>query len=948
MTGFDFYNSNSGGTLDGTALRGRCSTVNVSGGVATLTFSGVTAWGGPASGTLYTGNCPANQAVVGVDAQTTSHPVMGWFRLYCASVSFNGGTNQLEIAAAPASPSTGLIGPNHPYAGGTYYDRVVAPAGQALAGFDGRSGAALDLVSFKAYSFVQGSLTLNAIVNPGGSAVPGDFTLIATDSGSVAVNFSSGDTRAMTPSSYTLSWNGPAGYTLSNLSCATTFTLNNGDNVTCTYTFDPPPSISGFVFNDNGAGGGTVSNGIKDGSEAGVGVAVPVVAYNAATGQCYATTADPTTGAYTISPPVTGTYQVYEAVNETNIASPTCPPMQPTLNTATGAYSGGTIGDPTNFHSSTANVASVTAGVASNVNFGDFAITPFDTCSSEAYLLRNSPTDITGVSLATGAITPLFNDVLPSSTGVFGGTGYNVITNTLFGDNTNNNNTVLMVDGGGNAFVLPITGSTMTLSNYNSGDIDDDGNLLLMTSSGTSLYKIDVNPNSATYLQQVQQLTVSAPVMADMAINPIDNMLYTLTPSGSLVRFDPTNGTRTNLGSVGAAGTTAVGWGAVYFDDQGFMYASQNPNPGRIIRIDISNPTLPSGSYVAVNFTQMNASTSQNDGARCRFANLPLDFADAPTTNGYATELADNGPRHLIESNLPYLGANEPDSENDAQPNAAANGDDTNGLTPDDEDGFIQPSITTILAGGDNVTLSVPVVTSGNDNLYGWIDFDLSGTFDNDEIATVAVTATGNSTLNFTVPADVQLQDTFVRLRICSNGETCNSPTGSAGDGEVEDHPISLMPPGDLELDLELEPGVNVTLGIPFNVVVKVENKGTTIALNTKVTLPIPAGYSFVRAYEGDGVTPTTIYDPATGELDLGAVGLGFNDYAVIRLAPQSATAPPISGEIIETSISDTDSTPNNGFNNGEDDTDTVTPNITNVIQPNTCDSPVVYEGGDA
>ncbi|MGD6739301.1 hypothetical protein ACP5PY_24370 [Photobacterium leiognathi subsp. mandapamensis] len=481
MTGFDFYNSNSGGTLDGTALRGRCSTVNVSGGVATLTFSGVTGWGGPASGTLYTGNCPANQAVVGVDAQTTSHPVMGWFRLYCASVSFNGGTNRLEIAAAPASPSTGLIGPNHPYAGGTYYNRVVAPAGQALAGFDGRSGAALDLVSFKAYSFVQGSLTLNAIVNPGGSAVSDDFTLIATDSGSVAVNFSSGDTRAMTPSSYTLSWNGPAGYTLSNLSCATTFTLNNGDDVTCTYTFDPPPSISGFVFNDNGSGGGTATNGIKDGGESGLGFAVPVVAYNAATGMCYAANADPTTGAYTISAGVVGTYQVYEAINETNIASPTCPPTQPTLNTATGAYSGGTIGDPANFHSSSANVVSVTAGVTSNVNFGDFAITPFDTCSSDAYLLRNSPTDITGVSLATGAITPLFNNVLPSSTGVFGGTGYNVITNTLFGDNTNNNNTVLMVDGGGNAFVLPITGSTMTLSNYNSGDIDDDGNLMMQS-----------------------------------------------------------------------------------------------------------------------------------------------------------------------------------------------------------------------------------------------------------------------------------------------------------------------------------------------------------------------------------------------------------------------------------------------------------------------------------
>ncbi len=294
MTGFEFYNSNSGGTLDGTALRGRCSTVNVSGGVATLTYSGNTPWGGPTSGTLYSGNCPANQAVVGVDAQTTTWPVMGWFRLYCAPVSFNSGTNRLEIAAAPASPSTGQIGPDHSY-GGTYYNRVVAPAGQALAGFNGRSGAALDLVTFKAYSFVQGSLTLNAVVNPGGSAVPGDFTLIATDSRNIAANFSSGDTRAMTPSSYTLSWSGPIGYTLNNLSCATTFTLNNGDDVTCTYTFDPPPSISGFVFNDDGSGGGTSANGVKDGSEAGLGITVPVVAYNPTTGQCYAANADPTT-----------------------------------------------------------------------------------------------------------------------------------------------------------------------------------------------------------------------------------------------------------------------------------------------------------------------------------------------------------------------------------------------------------------------------------------------------------------------------------------------------------------------------------------------------------------------------------------------------------------------------------------------------------------------------
>ena len=297
---------------------------------------------------------------------------------------------------------------------------------------------------------------------------------------------------------------------------------------------------------------------------------------------------------------------------------------------------------------------------------------------------------------------------------------------------------------------------------------------------------------------------------------------------------------------------------------------------------------------------------------------------------------------------MPYLGANTPDNENDGQPTMTADGDDINGITPDDEDGFIQPSIPSILVGGDSLSLTVPVVTSGSDNLYGWIDFDENGVFDADETATVAVAASGNSTLNFTVPADVEIIDTYVRLRICSSTETCDSPTGSSGDGEVEDHLISLKPPGDLALMLAMDPSVNVTLGIPFNVVVSVENMGATVALNTKVTLPIPAGYSFVKAYAGDGVTEITTYDPLTGELDLGAIGLGFDDYAVIRLAPQSLTAPAINAEIIETSINDNDSIPNNGFGNGEDDTDIVTPIISNTVQPNICEAPVVFEGGDA
>ncbi len=939
ITGFDFYNSNTGGSLDGTALRGRCSEVMVSGGTATLSFSGVTAWGGPPSGTLYTGNCPANQAVVGVDAQTTTWPVMGWFRLYCANVSYNTGTDRIEIAAAPASPSTGIIGPNYAY-GGTYYNRVVAATGQALGGFSGRSGAALDKVIFEAYSFTQGSLTLNAVINPGGGAVPGDFTLIATDSGSVAVNFTSGETKAMTPSNYTLSWTGPAGYTLNNLSCTNPFILSNGSDITCTYTFDPPPSVSGFVFNDDGSGGGSATNGIKDGSETGLGIAVPIVAYNTSTGLCYATTSDPTTGAYSITLPVSGTYKVYEAVNETNIASPTCPPTAPTLDTNTGSYVGGTIGDPSTFQSSSANIVTVSAGVVTNVNFGDFAVSSFDICSSAAYLTQSSGgvTQLNAVNLATGSI-----DLLTSPVTAGSAVGYSMVTNTLAG--MQGTSTLNLFDSAYNTYSLSIANSTMP-SGANNGDIDDNG--ILYAHNGGTFYLFDTNPNSETYLTQVGTLPTTSLNYADIAFNPIDGFIYSVPSDGSriLYRFNPTTGVRTSLGLL--SGIATGPYGAMYFDDQGYMYISENPSPGRIYRIDVLDGSKPAGSYTATLFSQTNASAAGNDGARCRYAPVPLDWADAPTVDGYATELTADGPRHQTDVGLPYLGGNTPDNENDGQPTATADGDDTNGVTPDDEDGFTQPSIPTILVAGDTLSLTVPVVTSGSDNLYGWIDFDLDGVFDNDETATVTVNASGNSTLNFTVPADVQIMDTFARLRICSSGEVCAQPTGSAGDGEVEDHLISLKPPGDLALTLALDPSANVTLGIPFNVVVSVENMGATVALNTKVTLPIPAGYSFVKAYAGDGVTEITTYDPVTGELDLGAVGLGFNDYAVIRLAPQSLTAPAISAEIIETSINDIDSTPNNGFGNGEDDTDTVTPIISNTVQPGTCDAPRAFAAGNA
>lgn len=644
-------------------------------------------------------------------------------------------------------------------------------------------------------------------------------------------------------------------------------------------------NLSGFVFDDSSTAPSL--NGIKDPTEAGLGVAVPVIAHNLTTNLCYVATADATTGEYNMVIPG-GNYHVYEAALEMDLITPTCPPTAGVLNTTLGEYIGATIGDPANTNSSSSNVQAITIFAdTTDVNFADFAITAYPTCSSDGYLLRNSPTDITSINLALGQVTPLYDDVLPTATGVFGGTGYNVITNTLIGDNIKNKDTILMVDGSGTAFVLPITNSSMALNNYNSGDIDDNGVLLLMNNSGTSMYRIDVNPNSVNYLRQIDELSVSAPTMADMSINPIDNMLYTLTPTGSLVKFDPITGTRTNLGSVGGVGTTSSGWGAIYFDDQGFMYAAQNPNPGRIIRIDLSDPSLTAGNYTAVDFTQMNTSTGQNDGARCRFAPMPLDFGDAPEIKGYSTTLTDNGPRHLTDTAGLYLGTVAPDNENDGQPSTDFVGDDDNGLAMDDED--VLSSLVTLDVSNATVTQVIPMTnTTGNDAyVSGWVDFDNNGTFENDESAWI-IAPSGSSTVTLTwnnvgtTGANISNSVTGYRLRISSdfnsttnvaldtNSDGYPDPTGPAADGEVEDHRIFVSNlNGDTSCNIIIETHENTSNGIDYT---QLDPSTRPAQLTTLVTPIAVAGYPDAENLNGigfnrqNGLFYGVFYDTSTAD----------------------------------------------------------------------------------
>ncbi|MGB1311263.1 MAG: GEVED domain-containing protein, partial [Leucothrix sp.] len=84
--------------------------------------------------------------------------------------------------------------------------------------------------------------------------------------------------------------------------------------------------------------------------------------------------------------------------------------------------------------------------------------------------------------------------------------------------------------------------------------------------------------------------------------------------------------------------------------------------------------------------------------------------------------------------------------------------------------------------------------------LIAWIDFDGNGVFDPDEAAVRSIpTGTVGSTITlnwFSIPSDIQVGDTFVRLRLTTESINNQEPIAAKSDGEVEDYPLTIVSGG--------------------------------------------------------------------------------------------------------------------------------------------------------
>jgi hypothetical protein len=182
------------------------------------------------------------------------------------------------------------------------------------------------------------------------------------------------------------------------------------------------------------------------------------------------------------------------------------------------------------------------------------------------------------------------------------------------------------------------------------------------------------------------------------------------------------------------------------------------------------------------------------------------DHGDAPDTSpgtgpgNYNTLSTDNGPRHLSRAGL-HMGARV-DGESGTLQNAAANADDANGAQLDDEDGIINPAADLVLTIGAEPAVNVRVTntTDMTAALYGWIDYNANGVFENltERASTSVLSGTNNGVVTLVFPAVPPgfTGTTYARFRLSIDVIAAAIPTGVATDGEVEDYRVTITGPG--------------------------------------------------------------------------------------------------------------------------------------------------------
>ncbi|KGF31125.1 fibronectin-binding protein, partial [Peptoniphilus lacrimalis DNF00528] len=187
---------------------------------------------------------------------------------------------------------------------------------------------------------------------------------------------------------------------------------------------------------------------------------------------------------------------------------------------------------------------------------------------------------------------------------------------------------------------------------------------------------------------------------------------------------------------------------------------------------------------------------------------FPLDEGDAPESYGKAVHtIATVDGVTGAKVNQPYIGNVSPDMDENTtldwfgDDNSTTADEGINQLLPDELKGTTNEMIKMDRTRPGNYKMSLQAHLDGASEayIYGWVDFNQNGTFDEDERSELAkVTQDGTVELTFAKSKtyiDPSVNELGARVRIAKKDTEIESPTGMAFSGEVEDFKTQITHP---------------------------------------------------------------------------------------------------------------------------------------------------------
>jgi hypothetical protein len=244
---------------------------------------------------------------------------------------------------------------------------------------------------------------------------------------------------------------------------------------------------------------------------------------------------------------------------------------------------------------------------------------PFDDDSS-AYLFQNN--DVFSIDLASGNSYEIATDI---TTGNINATGYNPADGYIWGSLSSPEKKIVRIGKNFNTTSFYI--DELPSSDRTIGDVSADG-IYYLKGDGTAYYKIDLDPNSATYTQHQSTESLSQSIsIDDWAFNAVDGNLYAVEKNSNILyRIDSSSGVVESLGEVPILSGLTYTYGAVYFDADGRFYVSANET-GTIYAIE-SVQSLAVNDSIDSNLFAFGPSSSNNDGARRPTAAVLQEICD--------------------------------------------------------------------------------------------------------------------------------------------------------------------------------------------------------------------------------------------------------------------------------------------------------------------------------